>query len=374
MAVIFCSYVKIDRYLKHERDYLIRWVMNNIRKPFAVALLGLLGLAGCATTPPEYVSMKMPELKVQMSNDGVPVPKIETTETLSYLSAEEASVAAKDFARLSDNDSAERFFGKPVASPQQDAFVYYEYSAKGGKVGSKILRQSFNSKSVAPIGSGLTLDLTPAYTPDGQFLIFSSDRSGDAQRLWRVRADGAGGVTQITSSTSFDSEPSVAADGETVVFQSRRRGDELPYIWSVNVNGGFLTQLGQGESPRVSPDGRRIAFVRASPVTNKEQIWVMNIDGSGVTQLGDDRSDDIHPAWHPSGRFLVFASNAGKDNNDFYNYDIWIMRDNGTSRQRLTENGSRDDAPVFDRTGRTIIFRSNRGEAWNLYRFTPVVN
>jgi Tol biopolymer transport system component len=64
-----------------------------------------------------------------------------------------------------------------------------------------------------------TLNDGPAYTPDGKFIYFDSQRSGSTQ-IWRMQADGSG-AEQITDDDSANLGPQVSPDGKTLAFLSR---------------------------------------------------------------------------------------------------------------------------------------------------------
>lgn len=84
----------------------------------------------------------------------------------------------------------------------------------------------------------------------------------------------------------------------------------------------------------VAPTSGRIAFF--SDRDGDEEIYVMNADGSGVVQLTDNDSNDRHPAWHPDGTRIGFASNRG---NDLEIYDLYVMNADGSNVQQLKEDG-----------------------------------
>jgi TolB protein len=332
-----------------------------LHRLLAVALALLVG--GCAAPTSVNVSTYEPVFRIK---DDRVVPEFRAVSTTASISIEDGERVGNLY-NITNNSNALVLVSRPAASPTQDALVYFEQ--KGDT--SSIYRQSLSSQAKTTVSSERGLNMTPAFTPDGRYLVFSSDRSGEGQNLWRKRADGAGGVTQVTTSSAFDISPSVAADGETIVFQSHRLNNLEPSVWSVNMNGGLLTQLSDGMSPRVSPDGRRVAFVKQDSNSGRKQVWLMQIDGSGLTQLSDGSADDITPSWHPNGRYIVFASNASTTERGQPHFDIYLMRADGTERTRLTTNESHDDTPVFDRRGRSVIFRSNRGGSWNIYSFSP---
>lgn len=322
-------------------------------------------LASCASAPPNSVRMQLIEPQVVADDTGMLSAEFTYENVISTLDISDG-MRVTDLQQLTFNDSRQDQISRPATSPTQDAMVYV--SLHNGV--TTVFRQSLGSQAKSPLISERGVNLSPAFTPDGRFLVFSSDRSGESQSLWRKRSDGAGGITQITNSSSFDWQPSVAADGETIIFQSHRRNNIEPSIWSISMNGGLLTQLSPGYSPRVSPDGRRIVFVRQDG-NGKEQLWSMQIDASGLTQLSDGTANDKDPSWHPNGRYIVFASDKAAPGSNTSDYNIWIMSTDGTRREQLTENASHDDAPTFERRGRNIIFRSSRGGQWNLFSFTP---
>src|SRR5439155_928119 len=90
-----------------------------------------------------------------------------------------------------------------------------------------------------------------------------------------------------------------APDGQAILFQSQRAGGKLQ-VFSMNADGTGVKQLTQDSvslAPAISPDGRTIAYVS---LRNKNyDIWLMNRDGSNQRQF--TRS----PQWRESEpRFL----------------------------------------------------------------------
>lgn len=66
-------------------------------------------------------------------------------------------------------------------------------------------------------------DDAPAYSPDGRWIYFLSDRRGDGNRdLWRMPAAGAGPgdreVQRITSDDRDDAAPHPSPDGKWLVY------------------------------------------------------------------------------------------------------------------------------------------------------------
>lgn len=114
-------------------------------------------------------------------------------------------------------------------------------------------------------------DESPRWSPDGQWIAFTSNRahygaspeSGDPDTdIYLMRPDGSG-VRRITTDPGNDNDPSWTPDGQWLVFSSDRasRGD----LYRVRVADGHTERLttnyvGRAIMPSVSPDGRQVAF------------------------------------------------------------------------------------------------------------------
>src|SRR6266581_2223149 len=101
-----------------------------------------------------------------------------------------------------------------------------------------------------------------------------------------MNADGTGAV-RVTNDPQPDGRPAFTPDGQAIVFHSSRPGPAgKQQIWSVNLDGTGLTQLTRDSvnaSPTVSPDGQTIAYVS---MRNKDaDIWLMARDGSNQRQF-----------------------------------------------------------------------------------------
>lgn len=101
----------------------------------------------------------------------------------------------------------------------------------------RLWRIEADGSQLRPLGqqAGAHEDLEVSWSPDGRWLVFSSDRAGGGDGLhdvWLVPASG-GQARRLTRSSSRDSSPCFSADGQTVYFVSNRG---LRWgIWSVRV-------------------------------------------------------------------------------------------------------------------------------------------
>jgi Tol biopolymer transport system component len=294
--------------------------------------------------------------------------------TLAYLEDIERSPNVSSVTKVTTNEDPAIQIGPPVLSPTEESLLYWEFvEEEGGSTYSNIQKQKVDSFAKTRLTYGKYRDLFPTFTPDGRSVVFSSNRISENPTLWMVRADGPGGITKLTGSQTEDFSPCVAPDGKTVTYASNAPSQDETEIWTIGMHGSLSTQLRVGESPQISPDGARILFVRRDRLTGRRALWVMSIEGHGETQLTSASDyETIDPRWSPDGKWIVFASNEGRDSKGNRNFDIWMMGSDGSRATQLTTNGSWDDGPCWDSTGETIYFRSNRGNAWNIWRFRPI--
>ncbi len=157
--------------------------------------------------------------------------------------------------------------------------------------------------------SGLPADgLNYAWTVDGRYVAVSRSVGGNLD-LFVMRYDGSQGSI-VAPSPEREDQPSWSPDGNRLVFVSdrdRREGD----IYIINRDGTGLTRLTDDElyeaDPAWSPDGNRIAFVATTdPRGHGGDIFTIKVDGSDRQQLTNDAADKQQPVWSPDGSRIAF--------------------------------------------------------------------
>ncbi len=264
-----------------------------------------------------------------------------------------------------------------------------------------------------PVTEGKSMDLSPFWSGDGQFLYFISDRGG-GRDLWRLRIgkNGVPGDTpqrvttgiemrsavfspdetklayvkdrqigaiwqfpilrdraatlkdgrQLTFEQSYIWTADISADGTRIVFDSKRDGKW--HLWTMPIQGGRMERVTIDPMdeywPRWSPDGREIAFYGSKE--GKNDIYIVPVGGGSLRRITKDAAEDIFPAWSPDGSKIAFASSRSG------NEDIWIIPANGGEARQLTDDPAADLVPAWSPDGKWVLFRSDRTGENRLWR------
>jgi eukaryotic-like serine/threonine-protein kinase len=186
-------------------------------------------------------------------------------------------------------------------------------------------------------------DWDPAFTPDGRSLVWSSDRDGHFE-IWTSEADGRN-PRRITND-GFDAEnPSVTADGQWLVYNSAHPGKAG--VWKVHLDGSDATQLATGLTglPEVSPDGRYAVFVRTGRAQSEGIIEVVQIaDGSPVPfeihcQVESTAAGALalsRARWLPDGAAIAFVCDDDEGRFGIFAQDFIPGEDTRSTRRRLS--------------------------------------
>lgn len=179
------------------------------------------------------------------------------------------------------------------------------------------------------------------------------EKRDDPWQICVMDVDGAN-VTVLTSSEGDDTTPAWSPDGEHIVFVSNRDGDREIYVMDADGRNqvNLTTHPADDWMPSWSPDGKRIAFV--SYRDGNWEIYVMGADGADVTRLTEDAADDWTPTWSPDAAEIAFCSTRDG------NWEIYVMDSNGSQAIRLTEHPENDIAPAWSSDGQWIAFESTR--------------
>jgi TolB protein len=205
------------------------------------------------------------------------------------------------------------------AEARLDVFVVGDLLVASTRRGVTGIYQALPDRpdSLIPILLDGAQNTQPAYSPDRTRIAFSSNRAARDGNfdLYVMDADG-GNVRRLTTEPGTDGEPAWTPDGERLVFSSARQG--ATRLFEMPVEGGaarVLAGAGDGaRSPAVSPDGRAIAFV--SPRDGTPHVYRMEADGGAVTRVGTGPFSEASPRFFPNGD-LAYAVERSKGSREW---------------------------------------------------------
>lgn len=173
-----------------------------------------------------------------------------------------------------------------------------------------------------PLTNNDAYDAECAYSPDGKWIVFTSDRTGDAE-LYVSRPNGGTDLSQLTHAKGYDGGAFFSPNGKRLVYRSDRVGNDLLQIYVADL---------------VRPvPGKPLKLIRER-------------------QLTRDGNVNWGPYWHPDGKHIIYATSA----HGHQNYELYLMRSDGSRKTRVTFTEGFDGLPVFSPDGKYLMWSSKR--------------
>jgi len=152
------------------------------------------------------------------------------------------------------------------------------------------------------------MDREAVWSPDGSKIAFYSYRSGNAD-IWIMDSDGTN-LMNLTNHDSSDCNPHFSPDGQYIIFDSNR-DDPNHEIYRMSTSGANVARLTfnilHDYRARYSPDGQHFVTNSFLP-GERNDIYVYTSDGQSSTNIGVNGIRDYQPSWTPDGKRVVWAS------------------------------------------------------------------
>src|SRR5437879_1759726 len=251
----------------------------------------------------------------------------------------------------------------------------------------------------------------PAWSPDGKWIAFLSDRPGQIKdtpegkkQLYIISADG-GEAQQITKTENDVNAFDWALDSKRIAFsisdpepkalkdRKEKYGEysvvhadyQMAHLWIIDLPDSSSNaapeakRLTEGDAFSVgsfawSPDGTRIAFsAQKDPdliSSFSEDIYVVHVADKSVKKIVDSPGPDSNPKWSPDGRKIAFETAAGARFFYYTNVKIAVVPAEGGTPQILTEAFDEDPGLIgWGPDG--IYFAAEQKTYAHLFRLNP---
>ncbi|MGF1634675.1 MAG: DPP IV N-terminal domain-containing protein [Phycisphaerae bacterium] len=333
-----------------------------------VGIVGIGGVTGCSSTtsqttaavPAGYVTA--PDGTVVFVGDATPtLPAAERVNVFGEFGEQQIAVAGGfgGKAGFQQHTFIEEGYDTDVAVCPAGQWLVFT-STRHNEAGDLYL-QRVDGLSVTQLTDDPAEEAYPTFSPDGQRIAFSSNRSGS----WDIYVTDLAGkqTTQITSQRTHELHPSFSPDGTKLVYSTVGNRSGQWELWTADLVSSERKMIGYGMFPVWSPAGDKIAFQRGRDRGSRWfSLWTLDlVDGEGrmPTEVAvSGTAAIVAPTWSPDGSKLAFTTVLKKGNSTIH--DVWTIKADGTERRRLTDGTGGNNQPFWAVDNR-IYFTSDRG-------------
>jgi TolB protein len=171
------------------------------------------------------------------------------------------------------------------------------------------------------------LDYNPSWSPDGAWIVFTSERAGSAD-LFRIHPDGSG-LERLTDDPSYD--------------------DQAAF----------------------SPDSKQIVFV-TTRAAGTADLWILDLATRKARALTSGPGGDFRPSWSPDGKWIAFSSDRASDLpmakgrwEHLQLADVYVVHPDGTGLKRISEHGNFCGSPKWSRDSQSVVsYCMSAQETW----------
>src|SRR3954470_13284338 len=209
-------------------------------------------------------------------------------------------------------------------------------------------------------------------------IVYSSLRPGNWDIFYFAKGEKA--PRRLMNHPGLDYDAALSPDGRWVVFTSERRGN--PDLYAIDLQG---LQAGAFPEPKLlidsaamedqaafSPDGRTLTFV--STASGNADVYTIAFPPStppplsAAKNLSNDPGGDFRPDYSPDGTKIAFSSDRdtpayGHPSFPFTRQregDLYVMDADGANARPLPPAADWDGSPEWSADGRAIYFYSGR--------------
>jgi tricorn protease len=167
------------------------------------------------------------------------------------------------------------------------------------------IRNITNSPAIA--------DRDPAWSPDGKFIAYFSDESGE-YALHISEQNGLGPVKKIDlgQPPSFFYSPTWSPDSKKIAYNDKRLNlwyVDLDHPTPVKVDTDLFDTPLHESDVKWSPDNKWLTYTKQLP-NHLRAAFIYSLDSHKATQITDGMSDVMYPDFDKNGKYLYFTAST----------------------------------------------------------------
>ena len=276
-----------------------------------------------------------------------------TTNPLSFTAASRANL------QISTLFNTKRKPGGRISninfSPDGNLLAFSLY----GEGKSNIYIKQISSGEPIKITDGKWFDASPLWSPDGQRILFISNRNGQ-EGVWAVSY--LGGSPVLLKAIDLPQGAGLkkwSKDGRTIYYEANGN------LYTFNLEDAQTTLV---TSPvrlnsynyTISPNEEMIAYVTIE--NEKEKIWIQSLSGGEPRQITYTNNHNWNPVWFPDNQRLAYSS----DQNG--NFQIYVFELQSGEATQITFGDTDPEYLAVSPDGLKIAYISANDEA-NIYSY-----
>ena len=264
---------------------------------------------------------------------------------------------AKKVAREFAADILQQFGAKSLAGTK----IYFVSDRTGNK---EIWSMDYDGSNQRQLTQYKSVSTMPAVSPDGKMVAFTTYAQGNP-KIMIYSTETNRRLPFYNPVSSAVETPEFTPDMQHILYGASLDG--WVQICIADLNGGNMRRLSHVRaievSPKVNPQNpSQMLFI--SGRGGSEQMWRMNIDGGDLAQLTNGEGYVANPAWSPNGQLIAFAWTSGYEPGA---YNIFVMDVAKRQPIQLTHGLGRNENPWWAPDGVHLVFSSKRGQVTQLY-------
>ena len=195
----------------------------------------------------------------------------------------------------------------PAWSPDSRQLAYVSFEGSKASIFVQTLRTGnrFNVSSKPGINGA------PSFSPDGRKLVVTLGGVDGNLDIYVLDIN-TRRTTRLTTHRAIDTEGTWSPDGQYIYFTSDRSGG--PQVYRISASGGSPERVtfegSYNARPRLSPDGNKLAMVHND--RGNYRIAVMDLERKDVLVLSTGRQDES-PSFAPNSDILIYATRQGRN-------------------------------------------------------------